>query len=1124
MIRRNYLKSLMIFILTCLPLLGVSAQQKVTVNVVNASLKQVFSTIENQTSYRFSYKSDIIDHRKDITIRKSGVPVTAVLDAALKGRNLKYSVVSQKSIVVSEKHAKVAAPQQNNKHKMQGVVKDDNGEPVIGATVSVVGTDELAVTDMDGRFTINAAKGAKVKVSYLGFVDREVKASENMNIAMSEDTQALSEVVVVGYGTMKRSDMTGALSSVNTKEMAKRTTTNPAEALQGKVAGVNILRSGGNAGAGVSIKIRGIKTFGDNEPLYIVDGFPGDINSVNPQDIESMEILKDGAAAAIYGSVAANGVVLITTKNGKKGDVKVDFSTYLSFTHVAKDLDMLDADGYKAVHKMMYENYKTQYGEYPGAGLPAYITHETGVNTDWQDAIQRNGLAQNYMVSLRGGGDKAQYSVSYNHADEKGIFIGNEHRHDIARMKLHATKGIIDLDANMDFKYTNSRQPQYSLKETYMISPLVPIYNENEKYGFGLTNFDGLPNNRNVVADNYYKNEVDKKYHTSANVALTFKFFPWLNFKTSYGYRGEHEIDSYHAPDYIADTKSPNNYPNSSETRAYWEEQVFENVLSFNKEIKKHSINAMLGTSLTSRKYNWSSVGVEGKTIVYKVENGQLQQSEKAAGFLDSNFATIGAGAGGTFSGDGSCWKYNRASFFGRLNYNFNDRYLFQFTFREDGSSKFGADSRWGFFPSVAVGWRISEEPFFPKNTVISNLKFRASWGQLGNENALGYYDFLALISTYNDLYQGYVQGSGSSAWPGSIARGLENRSLKWETTDTKNIGFDFGFFNNHLSGNVNYYINETRDLLIARKLAPSAGLANPTLNVGKMRNQGFELELNWNDKVSDFEYNVGFNLSTVSNKVVSLANEDQTIYGMGLKYGSEHFPTQTKVGKPIGAFYLYQADGIFQNMDEVNAYKNKDGKLLQPNAQPGDVRFKDMNGDGVIDEDDKTYSGTGIAKVEANLNLSASYKGFDFSAVIGSAFGNKIYNGIRYYYEGMNSASNFLSSTLDAWTPTHTNTNVPRAIYGDPNDNTRESTRFLENGDFVRLRQVQLGYTLPTSLVKKIYCDRIRFYVSAENVFTITGYSGANPEFSMGVLNSGIDRFTYPFSRSYTVGAQISF
>ena len=1126
MIKPKDLKSLMIVLLLMIPVIGISAQQKVSVNVANATLKQVFSAIEKQTTYRFSYKSDIIDKRNDITIKKTAVPVTTVLDAALKGRPLKYNIVSQKSIVVSEKHTSVAqaAPQQGEKHAVQGIVKDDNGEPVIGATVSVVGTDELAVTDIDGHFSIKAPKGAKIKVSYLGFVDREVKASDNMNISMSEDTQALSEVVVVGYGTMKRSDMTGALSSVDTKELAKRTTTNPAEALQGKVAGVNILKSGGNAGAGVSVKIRGIKTFGDNEPLYIVDGFPGDINSVNPQDIESMEILKDGAAAAIYGSVAANGVVLITTKNGKKGDVKVDFSTYVSFTHVAKDLDMLDAEGYKTVHKMMYENYKNDYGQYPGSGLPAYVTNNTGVNTDWQDVTQRSGLAQNYMLSIRGGGDKAQYSVSFNHADEKGIFIGNDHRHDIARMKLHATKGIIDLDANMDFKYTNSKQPQYSLKETYMISPLVPVYDENEKYGFGLTNFDGLPNNRNVMADAYYKHETDKKYHTSANAALTFNFFPWLNFKTSYGYRGEHEVDSFHRPDYIADPKNPSNYPYNSETRAYWEEQVFENVLSFNKQIQKHSINAMLGTSLTSRKYNWSSVAVEGKTIVYKVEDGQLQQSEKPAGFLDPNFGTIGAGAGGTFSGDGTAWKYNRASFFGRLNYNFNDRYLFQFTFREDGSSKFGADSRWGFFPSVAVGWRISEEPFFPKNTVISNLKFRASWGQLGNENALGYYDFLALISTYNDFYQGYVQGTGSNAWSGSIARSLENRDLKWETTDTKNIGFDFGLFNNHLNGNINYYINETRDLLITRKLAPSAGLANPTLNVGKMRNQGFELELNWNDKISDFEYNVGFNLSTVANKVVSLANEDQTIYGMGLKYGSEHFPTQTKVGKPIGAFYLYQADGIFQTMDEVKAYVNKDGELLQPNAKPGDMRFKDMNGDGVIDENDKVYSGTGIAKVEANLNLSASWKGLDFSAVIGSAFGNKIYNGNRYYYEGMNSASNFLKSTLDAWTPTHTNTSVPRAIYGDPNDNTRESTRFLENGDFVRLRQIQLGYALPSQWVKKIYCDRIRVYVSAENVFTITGYSGANPEFSMGVLNSGIDRYTFPFSRSYTIGAQVSF
>ena len=1104
--------------------IGTFAQQKVTIDVKNATLKQVFSVIEKQTTYRFSYKTNIIDNRSDITLKKEAAAVATVLDEALKGRPLEYSIVSAKSIVISSKQTKQNKAQ-GAKQTVRGTVKDDMGEPVMGATVSVVGSDGLAVTDIDGKFTIEAPKGSTLKISYLGFVDREVKADDNVKVLMKEDTQALDELVVVGYGTMKRSDMTGALSSVDTKELSKRTTTNAAEALQGKVAGVNITKSGGNAGAGVSVKIRGVKTFGDNEPLYIIDGFPGDINSLNPQDIESMEILKDGAAAAIYGSVAANGVIIITTKNGKKGDVKVDFSTYLSFTTVAKDLDMLDAEGYKTLHKAMYENYNAQYGKYPNGNLPAYVTKNTGVNTDWQDVTQRNGLSQSYMISVRGGADKAQYSVSYNHADEKGIFIGNDHRHDIARMKLHATKGIIDLDANMDFKYTNSQQPQYSLKETYMISPLVPVYDDNEKYGFGLTNFDGLPNNRNVMADAYYKSSVTRKYHTTANVALTFNFTPWLNFKTSYGYRGEHEVDTYHAPDYIADPKSPSNYPYNSETRAYWEEQLWENVLSFNKQFGKHGVNAMFGTSMTSRKYNWSSVAVEGKTILYKVEDGQLVQSEKAAGFLDPNFTTIGAGAGGTFSGSGSKWVYNRASFFGRVNYNFNDRYLFQFTFREDGSSKFGSDSRWGFFPSVAVGWRISEEPFYPKGGVVSNLKFRASWGQLGNENALGYYDFLALISTYNDLFQGYVQGSGSSAWSGSIARALENRSLKWETTDTKNIGFDFGLFNNRLNGNINYYINETRDLLITRSLAPSAGLSNPVLNVGKMRNQGVELELNWNDNISDFNYTVGFNLSTVKNKVVELANAEQTIYGEGLKYGSEHFPTQTKVGKPIGSFYLYQADGIFQTKDEINRHVNSKGELLQPDAQPGDIRFIDTNGDGYIDEDDKVYCGSGIPKVEANINLSANWRGFDFSAVISGSFGFKIYNANRYLYEGMNSASNFLATTLNAWTPTNTSTDIPRAIYGDPNDNTRESTRFLENGDFVRLRQAQLGYTLPASLSKAIYCERIRFYVSGENLFTITGYSGANPEFSRSsVLNTGIDKLIYPFTRSYTVGAQVTF
>lgn len=799
------------------------------------------------------------------------------------------------------------------KQTVTGTVTEQNGEPIIGATIMEKGTTNGTTTDFDGNFSINVTKDAIILVSYVGYVPQEIKVGNktHLDIVIKEDNQVLDEVVVVGYGTMKKSDMTGAISSVNGSDLAKRTTTNPAEALQGKIAGVNITKSGGNAGAGVSVKIRGVKTFGDNEPLYIIDGFPGDINAVNPQDIQSLEVLKDGAAAAIYGSVAANGVVLITTKSGKKGEVKVDFSTYLSWTEVANSLKMLNADEYKQVHKQMYdnwnshvENHKANYGGDSWSNsllpLPAYITENTGVNTNWQDAMTRTGFSQNYMVSVRGGSDIARFSLSYNHANDKGIFLGNDHRQDNARMKVTATKYIFDFEANMAFKYTKSRQPQYQIKEMYGISPLVPIYDDTREYGYGLTDFNGLPNNRNVMADNNFRQSEARYYHTSANAAITMHFTPWLNYKISYAYRGEHERDNYHTPAYVADVRSVQEYPENDETSAYWEEQVMENVLSFNKDFGKHSVQAVLGHSIMARKYTWNSVGVVGKTTTYKVEDGNLVTSEIPGGFLDPNFTTIGAGTGGTFSGDGSNWKYRRVSIFGRVNYNFDSRYLFQATVRRDGSSKFGSNSRWGTFPSFALGWRISEEEFFPKDIAVSNLKLRGSWGKLGNENALGYYDFLALISTYNTKYQGYVQGNGDNAWTGSIARTLENRSLKWETTETTNIGVDYGLFNNHLNGSLNWYYNKTSDLLIYKVLPYSAGLANPILNVGKMRNTGVEFEINYQDSKAGWDYSFGLNLATTSNKVLELADEGQVIYGEGLKFGTEHFPTQTMVGKPI--------------------------------------------------------------------------------------------------------------------------------------------------------------------------------------------------------------------------------
>lgn len=1008
---------------------------------------------------------------------------------------------------------------------LKGSVFDNANEPLVGANIQIKGTQTGTLADIDGKFELSVLPSQTLVVSFVGYKTQEIPVSgkKSIRVVLTEDSQLLNETVVVGYGTMKKSDLTGAISSVDVNDLSKRATTNPAEALQGKIAGVNVQKSGGNAGSGVRVKIRGVKSFGSNEPLYIIDGFPGDINSVNPSDIESMEVLKDGAAAAIYGSVAANGVIIVTTKSGKKGDIKVDFNTYLTFSSVDKKLDMLDANGYVKVHKQMYDNFN-QYAE-KKLELPEYITNPGDVNTDWQKEAFRNSFSQNYMVGVRGGSDVARFSMSYNHADDEGTIIGNDYKLDNARMKVDFSKYIFDVDANIGIKATSNNQPKFQLKEMYMISPLVPVYDENNKYGFGLTNFKGIPNNRNVIADDHFRTKSNKTKEYNANISVNVNITDWLKFKTAYSFRGANNLSTSHYPDYIADVKAPNEYPYYSEYASYWQSQVFDNTLTFDKQINKNSINAMVGASITREISTWHEVGAEGKKTEYSVVDGGLVTTIKPGGFLDPNFQTIGAGTGGTFYGDGSKYEYNRASFFGRVNYSYDSRYLFQATLRYDGSSKFGSESRWGFFPSVALGWRINQESFFPETDVISNLKLRASWGRLGNEGALGYYDFLALINTYNNMFMGYVQGSGENPWPGSIAPGLENRDLKWETTDTKNIGLDFGFLDNRLYGSLNYYYNKTDDLLITKKMPPSAGLYDPILNVGKIKNSGVEIELNWNDKIRDFQYNIGFNLTTINNKVLELASPDQVLYGEGLKYGSEHFPTQTRVGQTIGGFYLYKTNGIFQSIDEVNSYVNKDGALLQPNAKPGDIRFADINGDGEINENDKEYCGAGIPKVEANLSLGASYKGFDFSVVFGSAWGHKIYNGNRYFYEGMASGSNFLKSSLNAWTPENRNTNIPRAVLQDKNGNARESDRFLEKGDFFRMRQLQFGYTLPSQLTKKAWIESLRVYVSGENLWTWTNYSGIDPEFSRAsVLNSGIDNLIYPFNRTYVVGLQVVF
>jgi len=1011
--------------------------------------------------------------------------------------------------------------------KITGKVLGTNSSTIPGATIKVKGKPAVTATDIDGNFTIKALKGDVLTVSYVGYKSQDVTiaSSTSLTVNLEEDSQKIDEVVVIGYGTMKKSDVTGAVTSIKKDDITKRATSNAAEALQGRIAGVNIQKTGGNAGAGVQMKIRGVNTMGGNDPLYIIDGFPGSINSVNPSDIESIEILKDGAASAIYGSIAANGVVIISTKKAKEGSISVDFSSYLSMTQTSKTFDLLDAKEYVSVHKQMYEEYNKQYPT-KVKPLPEYITKASDINTDWQDAVMRNGLAQNYSVGITGGQDNLKFALSSNYFNEKGIIIGNEVNHKNARLKINFKKSIVDVDANMFFKVSTKEQPKFSLKEVYMISPLVPIYDETKKSGYGLSDNFGLPNNRNVIADDHYKQSFTDGQEFNGNVSVALNFTKWLEFKSSYSYKGNNYQSFYHAPSYTADDKAPNLYAYNSDSRSMWQEQLVDNILNFNKQLGSHSISAMVGTSTTLTESNWNSISVEGKKIVNSVdESGNLKQTIISDGFLDENFTTIDGGSGGVFNGSGSKYKYNRLSVFGRLNYSYANKYLVQATIRRDASSKFGKNNRWGTFPSIALGWKISEEEFFFKESVVNNLKLRASFGRLGNENALGYYDFIPSIVTGNDLWSGYVQGSGYTPWQGSFANLVRNDNLKWETTNSINFGLDFGLLKNKITGSVNYFQKNTSDLLISRVPAPSSGFSIQTMNVGEIKNSGVEFEVNYNDSKGKFNYNIGFNLSYLKNEVVKLADKDQDIKGEGLKYGTDHYVTHTIVGKPIASYYLYKTDGLFQSMEEVSKYVNKNGELLQPKARPGDIRFKDINNDGVLDESDKVFCGSGMPKVDANITFSGSYSNIDISFLVGSAWGHKLYNGNRYFYEGMASGSNFLNSALNAWTPTNTNTDVPRAVLQDPNKNSRESDRFLENGDFIRLRQIQIGYTLPKSLLSKAGITNFRIYASGENLYTWTNYSGIDPEFGRtDVLNTGVDKILFPFTRSYVLGVQLTF
>lgn len=994
--------------------------------------------------------------------------------------------------------------------QISGTVRANGVAVLPGVSVVVKGEESAsAKTGNDGTYTIKVPSSKSVLIfRHLGYLSQEIPADERsvIDVSLEERAQKLDEIVLVGYGTQKKSDVTGAISSVKSEDLNKVVTTNPVDALQGRVAGVTVTSSSGSPGAAADITIRGIGSFGNNQPLYIIDGVQADPYFINASDIASMEVLKDAASGAIYGTRAANGVIIITTKKGRKGGPKVEIDNSISFNSARKKMKLLDADGYLSVHRQMYEN--------AGEKLPQYILNPPSINTDWYDQTHRYGQLNLLNLRVSGASDNINYSVAGSYADELGILIGSGFTKKGINANTGITKGKLKINTTLNYSETKREDYKFSLRETYFISPLIPVYDANKPSGFGYRDGD-LPDHRNPVGEDALIKGFTKLKYFLGTVGLSYEIIKGLdaNANFSLANRDTYRYD-FHPAFKVRDIDDnpQNEFAFISEYNSEFRRFNQEYTLNYKIDVSRHSFNLLAGYQRIAEPFKETYIQAEG----YKID---ADGNKVPATILDPSFNTLNAFADGTVSGEGTNAKYALVSQFGRLNYAFNDRYLLQASVRRDGSSKFGKNSQYGVFPSFALGWKITDEAFMQNQKIFDFLKLRYSWGQAGNDSALGYYDYVALISRGKDQDTGgYVFGNPQTSYLGSIARDLQNDELQWETNTSSNFGLDFTSLRNKLKGSVNYYNTTTTDLLITKEVPPSSGVNNPIVNVGEFRNKGLEFEVGYTDKDHKVNYSAFATFTTVNSEVTKLSNEGQKLYGIGLLFGSDHFVNQTQVGYEPGAYFLPVASGIFQNQAEIDAHK------AQPNAAPGDIRFIDQNNDGKIDSEDYTYQGTAIPKFEYSLSLSADYKNFDFNVFFQGVGGNKIYNGNDFRLLSLDTGRNFRVEAENAWTPSNTNTDIPRAVLGDPNGNSRASTRFLEDGDYLRIKTIQLGYSLRGSVLDALKLSRFRLYLTGQNLFTFTKYSGLDPEVGGSVLSRGIDNDLYPKYKSIIAGVQLTF
>lgn len=985
---------------------------------------------------------------------------------------------------------------------VKGIIKGPDGLPVIAANISQKGTNNATITDLNGNFTLNVTGRQPVLViSYIGYVTTEVNVSGRafVEVVLQEDVAALDEVVVVGYGTMRKKDVTGAVSSVRSGEITKNATSNVMQAIAGKMSGVQVVQNSGTPGGDVSILIRGVGTINDASPLYVIDGVPvsGGMWYLNPNDVESIDVLKDASATAIYGSRGANGVVMVTTKQAQEGHTEINFDYSYGIQHSAKTYKMLDASQYAALHNEMRTNAGPEYSLNPAFADPESL----GAGTDWMDAIFRTAPMQKVNLSMLGGNQKISHATSLGYYTQDGIMKNSSYN----RLSLQSNissklASNITVRANVNLSAENRRtQPVSTVIQNAMrILPSIPIYDDNGEYAGPTGNAEWNGNALNPVAIINEQNYRMKGFRMLSNISLEWEIIKGLKFKTTGGAELGYDYNNSYIPKYKWGMNESKNTMQTV-TSAYEQLYLWDNTLNYDKAFGKHRINAMIGTSY--QEYKKESVSAAGSGRASELTT-ELDNATKAT--------DVG----------GNSYRWALMSYMARLHYSYDDRYLLTATFRADGSSKFGKDNRFGYFPSFAAAWNIGNEAFMQSVKPVSLLKLRAGYGQTGNQN-IGAYAFADKLSV-NGVYNfGSQRGFESNLVNLIYPYLLSNPSVKWESVEQYNVGLDIGFLQNRIVANLDFYVKNTRDMLTKKPVPQTSGTSLeqadwPPVNIGKVLNRGFEFTVNTKNFVGEFKWETSLNMSFNHNEVVSIGGPE-ILNGVSL----------IREGQPINSFYGYELGGIYQTLDEVftgpvmeNRAPDKASHNPYKNTSPGDMWFVDVDGNGEINDLDRTVIGNPSPDCIFGFNNTFSYKNFDLSIFFQGALGNQVWNGVRASHESMNSTYNQLATTLERWTGEGSSYSMPRAIYADPNNNSRASTHWLEDGAYAKLKNLTFGYTLPEKWIRKAKMKALRLYVSLDNLCTITNYSGLDPEAGL----SGLDYGVYPSARTYMFGVSVKF